>query len=151
VTRDELFYDLIKQIGEHLIKCTRLKENEDRPGHLNEEIVDIQLLSLGLLYIRDIGDESIKKAFIDLYQNVGVAFARDQYRQLKYQDDRLTKSNEDDWLAEMKTWVNTKGTTKIVSIAAQNRKLASKIIREVIGAATDEGLGSDETARAIKK
>ena len=43
-----MFYDLLKQIGEHLIKVTRLKENEDREGHCDEEIVDIFFEEIGL-------------------------------------------------------------------------------------------------------
>lgn len=61
MSRDELFRDLLKQIGEHVDKVSRLKENEDRHGHLDEEIVDIMLLTKGLFYLRGISDEQVAR------------------------------------------------------------------------------------------
>ena len=56
MSREELFHDLLRQIKEHVEKVTRLKENEDRLGHMDEEIVDIMLLTKGLFYLEDIED-----------------------------------------------------------------------------------------------
>ena len=59
MSREELFNDLLKQIREHTEKVANLKENEDRPGHMNEEIVDIMLLTKGLFYLENIEDVQV--------------------------------------------------------------------------------------------
>jgi hypothetical protein len=61
MSREELFYDLLKQIGKHAEEVAMLKKEEDRPGHLQEEIVDIMLLTKGLFYLEGINDAQVIK------------------------------------------------------------------------------------------
>ncbi|HBG82035.1 TPA: hypothetical protein DDW69_04350 [candidate division CPR2 bacterium] len=56
------FYHVLEEIGKHLIKLTRLKENEDRPGHFKEEVADIYLLTLSLLELEGIDNKVLLKA-----------------------------------------------------------------------------------------
>lgn len=99
--------------------------------------------------------EPIEKEFVKLYKTIGVAFAKEVYKSLKgesmamifKQDDHL----EDVWLREMENYVKVRAGNKIVSIAAQNRELAKKLIRQILDQSTSEGWGADEVARQIKK
>ena len=59
MSREELFNDLLKQITEHVEEVSRLKENEDRPGHFKAEVVDIMLLTKGLFYLEGITDDQV--------------------------------------------------------------------------------------------
>ena len=56
------FYHLLEQIGEHIIKLTELKENEDKPGHFNEEVADMYLLAKALLELEKIDDKTLDSA-----------------------------------------------------------------------------------------
>lgn len=54
------FYHILEQIGKHIIKLTQLKENEDRPGHFNEEVADMYLLSKALFELEKIDDKTLE-------------------------------------------------------------------------------------------
>jgi uncharacterized protein with gpF-like domain len=89
---------------------------------------------------------------IDLYKSVGVAFARDIYRQLK--GDRsliLTKSTEDDWVSYMIAYAKNEAGKRITSITETSRELARQIIDKILEQSTNEGWGSDETARELRR
>ena len=58
----EKFYHLLEQIGRHIIKLTKLKENEDKPGHFNEEVADMYLLSKALFELENIDDKTLISA-----------------------------------------------------------------------------------------
>lgn len=58
----EKFYHLLEQISKHIIKLTKLKENEDRPGHFQEEVADMYLLARTLLELEDIDKKTLDSA-----------------------------------------------------------------------------------------
>jgi hypothetical protein len=97
--------------------------------------------------------EPIEKMFIQLYTNVGSAFAKEQFNKHKRIDRHLfLKGNaENDWNESFKNYVKTKAGKKIVSITEENRSQAVKVIRKVLDYSVEEGMGADETARAIRK
>ena len=99
--------------------------------------------------------EDIEKAMISLYKNVGASFAQDQFRRLKAESQALEfKSGpeaEDYWYEYMTSYAKTKAGVRITSITGQQKVYARKIIAEKMKIATDEGWGSDELARQIRK
>jgi len=60
--KNQEFYHVLDQIGKHIIKLTRLKENEDRPGHFKEEVADMYLLGKILLELENVNDAELKAA-----------------------------------------------------------------------------------------
>ncbi|MEA3429975.1 MAG: hypothetical protein U9R08_01745 [Nanoarchaeota archaeon] len=56
------FYHILEQIGKHIIKLTKLKENEDRPGHFNEEVADMYILAKALFELEKIDDNTLDSA-----------------------------------------------------------------------------------------
>jgi hypothetical protein len=59
-TDKEFFYDRINQVALHIIKLTKLKENEDRPDHFKEEVTDLYILASLLMKSEGV-DEKTKK------------------------------------------------------------------------------------------
>lgn len=57
--KNEKFYHLLEQISKHTIKLAKLKENEDKPGHFNEEVADIYLLTHALLRLEHIEKQTV--------------------------------------------------------------------------------------------
>lgn len=100
-----------------------------------------------------ITQDSIEKMITGIYTTVGVDFAREQYGRMKEQHKslRLKSDPEDEWMESMRNYARTRAGKKIVSITASSREQAIKIIQAVIEQSTNEGWGSDETARAIRK
>ncbi len=107
------------------------------------------------LLVNKIDKQPIEKLFIELYKVVGVAFAKEQFSQLKAENQSLILKAEDDltdeWYNYMTSFVKREAGKKIVSIAEQSKKQALKIIRNILKDSTDEGWGADVTATAIKK
>lgn len=62
MSEKDVFYNNLDQVGKHLIKLTRLKENEDRPGHFREEVADLYILSKILMKTERIDPEILRKA-----------------------------------------------------------------------------------------
>lgn len=58
----EKFYHILEQLGKHIIKLTRLKENEDRPGHFKEEVADVLILAESLYKLEKVDDKTLKAA-----------------------------------------------------------------------------------------
>lgn len=95
-----------------------------------------------------IKEDDLEKLFINLYQTVGVSFARDSYGNKKAQsEDELI----DYWEQYMRTYARTKAGDRIVSITAVTKDQIRRIIGGVIDEATTAGWGAEETARNIRK
>ena len=73
--KDEQFYNCLDQIGKHIIKLTKLKENEDRPGHFREEVVDMYILARCLIEIEGIDDNEATAASSHFVEVVDRVFA----------------------------------------------------------------------------
>ena len=58
------FYHILDEVAKHPIKIARLKENEDREGHLKEEVADLYLLSKLLIILENV-DEKTTEAALD--------------------------------------------------------------------------------------
>lgn len=56
------FYHVLEQIGKHIIKLTKLKENEDRPGHFEEEVADMYILAAVLMKLEEVDEEVLNNA-----------------------------------------------------------------------------------------
>jgi hypothetical protein len=56
------FNHVLDEISKHPHKIARLKANEDYPGHLNEEIADIYLLSCLLVELGEVKEEEVERA-----------------------------------------------------------------------------------------
>ena len=57
-TNKKIFYHLLERIG---IKLIKLKESQDE-SLFRREVADLYLLVLGLIVIKKIGDETIRKS-----------------------------------------------------------------------------------------
>ena len=123
---------------------------------LNKQFRDladkITPVNIGETIVHQMTDDPIREAMIKLYQTVGVAFARQEYRKYK-SHDMLSKQEEplDDWLKTMEAFAKNRAGDRIVSIAAGSRDQALKIIRKYLDQSLQEGWGAEETARAIRK
>lgn len=97
--------------------------------------------------------EPIEKALTDLYKIVGVAFARDQLNRLKSESQGMSfkEAEEDVWSESLTNYLKINGGKRIISITGETKKQALKIIRPVLNDAIDQGLGADQTARAVRK
>ena len=94
-----------------------------------------------------ISQDPIIKAYIQTYQIVGVYFAQSTLREL----DKLYKDAAQDlrptWLQWMEQYTLTKAGARIKSVTDYTLEL----VRRTISEAVNEGLGSKETARNIRK
>jgi hypothetical protein len=97
--------------------------------------------------------EPIFKVFMSLYPTVGGDFAKHEYNRLVETTKSMhVKSDpEDEWMAELRSYVKTEAGKRIVSITKSSRKIAVEAIKDVLDEAVNEGLGTIETAARIKK
>ncbi|NCN98677.1 hypothetical protein COU62_04720 [Candidatus Pacearchaeota archaeon CG10_big_fil_rev_8_21_14_0_10_35_219] len=66
-TDKEIFYHLLEQTGRHIIKSGKLKESGEKEI-FRREVVNMYLLSLGLIELERVDDDTIK-ASADYYNN----------------------------------------------------------------------------------
>jgi len=99
--------------------------------------------------------EPIEKMMVSLYANVGIAFAKDQFKELKAESQDLLLKDEDKevdkWYQYMVNYAKVKAGKRITSITGSGRAQAIKIIRTYLELSTIEGWGADVTASKIKK
>jgi hypothetical protein len=68
--KDEQFYHILDQIGKHIIKLTRLKENEDRPGHFAEEVADMYILGALLMQLEQVDADTLDSCYTHFFNTV---------------------------------------------------------------------------------
>lgn len=105
--------------------------------------------------LSSISRDEIEKTMVSLYNHVGGSFAQDQFKRLKAESQALQfkaePESEDYWYDYMTTYAKQKAGNRITSITGETKRIAQKIIGDKMKIATDEGWGSDELARAIRK
>lgn len=94
-----------------------------------------------------INDRDMEKLFVSLYQSVGVMFARETYQNRKAKGDEEIL---DRWEQYMRDYARTKAGARITSINGVTKDQVRRIVGSVVDAATEEGLGTAETARRIR-
>jgi len=90
--------------------------------------------------------DDTQKLFVNLYQVVGVDFARQTYKTRKAETDLV-----DSWEQYMKRYAATQAGARIVSITKVTKEQLQRIMKAVIEQAVEDGLGSAETARILKR
>jgi uncharacterized protein with gpF-like domain len=96
----------------------------------------------------------VEKMIVELYKTVGSDFARQQFERLKAENQSMifkSEPDEDNWRSELEGYAKTKAGQRITSITEGSRNAALKIIRSYLERSVNEGWGSEETARAIRK
>ena len=97
--------------------------------------------------LSNVSEEPMRKLFENLYKTVGVQFAGQTYRTRKAKDDELI----DEWEIYMRDYARTKAGERIVSITSVSKEQIRKIMTAILDQSIEDGLGSEETARLIKK
>jgi len=59
---NQRFFHILGEIGKHIEKLKILKENEDKPGHFNEEIADMYILGKLLLENEKISNAELENS-----------------------------------------------------------------------------------------
>ncbi len=105
--------------------------------------------------------DEIEKVFTDLYQKVGVAFAKDIYTNVKDNtkaaDPTLpgfeseTEKIVNRWKIYLRNFARTEAGNRIVSITGETKKQALRIIRATIDKGIEEGIGALGIADNIEK
>ena len=94
-----------------------------------------------------VNDKDMEKLFVALYSNVGTDFARQTYKTTKAKgDDEMI----DHWMQYMAEYARTKAGERVKSITSMTKEQIRRIIGAALDAATEEGLGAEETARKIR-
>ena len=88
-----------------------------------------------------------EKVIVNLYQSVGVSFARESYKRIKARED---EEMIDKWEQYMKQYARTDAGSRITSITQMTQAQIQRIVGGAVNRATDEGLGAVETAKAIR-
>ncbi len=91
-------------------------------------------------------DDDMMKIMKSLYSVVGVAFARDTFRNRKAEGDELI----DYWAQYMMEYASTRAGRKIVSITRLTREQIRNIVGKAVDYSAAEGWGMDRTARFIR-
>lgn len=90
--------------------------------------------------------EDTQKLFVNLYQVVGVDFAKQTYNSKKANDNMV-----DTWEQYMKRYATMRAGKRISSITKVTKEEIQRIMKAVIEQSVEDGLGSAETARIIKR
>ncbi len=58
-SKEKLFDNLLSQMKKHIVEVKELKRKKSK--HLDDEVTDMYLIALGLLYLRKINEKTKKK------------------------------------------------------------------------------------------
>jgi len=108
-----------------------------------------------------IKQDAIQTAFMELYQDVGTYFSKQQVRQLKSLKGLVTKEEgnliddpknyETLWASAIKDYVLTEAGQRIVTITETSRREALRMINQLTEQAIEEGIGINEAARYLEQ
>lgn len=95
--------------------------------------------------VNAIKKDYIEQAYIELYQKVGLFFA-------KQTESSLTKdiTVDDIYMAKLERWVLNNAGERITEVWLYTKEQYINVIREATGTAVDMGLGAPQTARMIR-
>jgi hypothetical protein len=91
--------------------------------------------------------EPIETGILQLYKAVGSDFAQSQENELKSLDIKET----DKWYGLLTNYVKRRLWKRIQAINQETIKQAGKTINKYLEQSVEEGLGAEETARAVRK
>ena len=90
--------------------------------------------------------EDTRALFIEMYEDVGVRFARDSFLTTKQDGNIINEA----WANAMNQYVLAQGGESIVSVYETNLTQAQRIIQQITNQAVIEGLGATETAALLE-
>ena len=128
---------------------------------LNRQIIPVLKALTVLSYPKVISNldklikaDPIKKDFTRLYIEVAPRFARLQYNELKGKSYQQVINNtkdavEDQWIADIREFINTQSGGRITSITDSSYELCLKLLQDELKVLFDEGLGVPELTRKL--